>query len=579
MNTLRIHTTGVGHCGGRKLCRLGVMVSMPVIAAMVFALVASDLVHAAVFHCPSGDVTCLIAAINAANANGEDDTITLEAGTYTLTTVDNETDGANGLPSITSALSIKGAGAESTILERAATAPLLRLLRVSADGVLQLEGLTVSRGMEDSGGGLANFGGTVQITDVSFLDNLAVHPGGAFWNCGGTATIAGATFARNGGDPGAIANELSDFCRGEGTMTIVNTTVADGNCIFNGNGGTMLVLNSAIVRNTGARHAGGIENIGTLTLINTSVVANTNSLPDIGGIANFGNGVLTLINTTVADNGGPLSAVGGLATGGTAVLVNTILARNSAGVDDAVADCSGVVTSQGSNLIGDLTGCTVTLQPGDLTGDPGLGSLVDDGTPGQAHLPLLAASRAINAGNNQICDEDPRLATDQLGNPRVGICDIGAVEFQGAIVLVNDLVAFDPLRPTFRFTPDPTGCPEGFVGNFRFEARLLNTSDRLLSDLFVEVTTLTNGNLLQNADGSPGGVGARLTVPDEDGFTDGVLSPQESVDVPFIICLQERRLFQFVVDVLGVVDASTEVQARALSVKDRKARAWAPPHE
>ena len=42
--------------------------------------------------------SCLIAAINEANANGEANTIRLEAGTYTLTAVDNRTDGPNGLP-------------------------------------------------------------------------------------------------------------------------------------------------------------------------------------------------------------------------------------------------------------------------------------------------------------------------------------------------------------------------------------------------------------------------------------------------------------------------------------------------
>ena len=119
---------------------------------------------------------------------------------------------------------------------------------------------------------------------------------------------------------------------------------------------------------------------------------------------------------------------------------------------------------------------------------------------------------------------------------------------------MNDFVTFEPIPSTFHFTPDPTGCPEGFVGKFSFEARLTNISDRTLSDLVVEVTTLTNGNLLQNADGGPGGVGAQLTVPQQDGFTDGVLSPDEFVDVPFIICLTQRRPFTFVVDVFGVVE-------------------------
>jgi hypothetical protein len=38
-------------------------------------------VHAAVFFCSSGDVSCLIASINQANQNSEENTINLAAGT------------------------------------------------------------------------------------------------------------------------------------------------------------------------------------------------------------------------------------------------------------------------------------------------------------------------------------------------------------------------------------------------------------------------------------------------------------------------------------------------------------------
>ena len=45
----------------------------------------------------------LIAAINAANANGQENTINLERGTYSLTAIDNGTSFiGNGLPVITS---------------------------------------------------------------------------------------------------------------------------------------------------------------------------------------------------------------------------------------------------------------------------------------------------------------------------------------------------------------------------------------------------------------------------------------------------------------------------------------------
>jgi hypothetical protein len=78
------------------------MAGLAVLAAMSVALATCGPVQAAVFECPAGDVGCLIAVIDTANGNGEDDTITLRAGTYTLMVVDNTTNGNNGLPSVTS---------------------------------------------------------------------------------------------------------------------------------------------------------------------------------------------------------------------------------------------------------------------------------------------------------------------------------------------------------------------------------------------------------------------------------------------------------------------------------------------
>ena len=131
----------------------------------------------------------------------------------------------------------------------------------------------------------------------------------------------------------------------------------------------------------------------------------------------------------------------------------------------------------------------------------------------------------------------------------------------GKCRLVNDFVTFEPLPSTYQFTTDITGCPAGFVGIFSFNAKLTNISDRSLALLAAQVTTLTNGNLLLNADGGPGGVGVQLTVPRLDGFTDGVLSAEESVDVPFAICLQEQSPFSFFVDVLGVISTpATQTQ-------------------
>jgi hypothetical protein len=109
----------------------------------------------------------------------------------------------------------------------------------------------------------------------------------------------------------------------------------------------------------------------------------------------------------------------------------TILARNTqdAGIGP---DCFGAVTSLGTNLIGDPTGCTITLRASDLTGDPGLGAFTDNGTPGNGHFPLRRGSPAIDAGNDAFCPPTDQLGRRRVNIPRVGtsICDIGAIEFR-----------------------------------------------------------------------------------------------------------------------------------------------------
>ena len=94
-------------------------------------------------------------------------------------------------------------------------------------------------------------------------------------------------------------------------------------------------------------------------------------------------------------------------------MLNTILAHNildpslcrngQPGPQDIGPDCGGAVTSLGHNLIGDPTGCTITVQRSDLTGEPGLAAFTDDGTPGQGHFPLLPTSQAIGAANDAVC--------------------------------------------------------------------------------------------------------------------------------------------------------------------------------
>jgi len=156
-----------------------------------------------------------------------------------------------------------------------------------------------------------------------------------------------------------------------------------------------------------------------------------------------------------------------------------------------------------------------------------VGNAYITGTTGSTDFPTVNAFQAVFGGNL-----DAFLA--KLIPSRV----------------VNELVTFIPIESSFNTSPSSSSCPSGFAGEFNFSARLANdSSSSLVSNLVANVTTLTNGNLLQNADGGPGGVGNTSTIPRAGNFSDGELSAGEFVDVPFSICLKSLESFNFFVDV------------------------------
>ena len=121
---------------------------------------------------------------------------------------------------------------------------------------------------------------------------------------------------------------------------------------------------------------------------------------------------------------------------------------------------------------------------------------------------------------------------------------------------VNSNVTFTPLASTYRTSTNTTGCPPGFVGKFTFTALLTNKPDSpAMPGVTVRVQTLTNGNVLLDPQTNAvlGGEGAEMVVPKACQYADGLLSPGESVEVPFVLCLKTVQPFQFFVNMFGVV--------------------------
>jgi len=365
--------------------------------------------QAAVFDIHCGDVTQLINAINTANSNGEVNEINLNADNqancvYPLTVADNTTDGANGLPSITSTITING---HQSAIRRQGSDPF-RIVHVASTGILTLKQLSVENGLATAnvlqgiGGGILNHGGlTLEGSTVS--GNTATDNGGGIFNyLSSTATLTNSTVSGNiaSSNGGGIYNSNS-------TATLTNSTVSDntasyGAGIYN-NGNSIALTNSTVSENIASWSGGGIFNsFSRATFISSTVSGNTASSG--GGIFNYYS-IATLINTILAGN---------------FVTISNPNCQND----------EGVVFADHHNLFdGDGTACNAgatDLILLDKSIDDVLKPLANNGGPTQT-MALVDNSLAIDAADDTACP-----ATDQrdVSRPQGAKCDIGAFEYQ-----------------------------------------------------------------------------------------------------------------------------------------------------
>jgi hypothetical protein len=236
-------------------------------------------------------------AMGSCSAGSGADTLVLDAtSTHTLNSVNNTTYGANGLPVVTSAITIEGNG--STI-ERGAGAPPFRLLTVGSAGNLTLQDTTISGGSAFRGGGLYNYFGAFTLINSTVSGNAAGSCGGGVSNYYGTATITSSTISDNTANirGGGVDTKY-------GTVTITNSTIAGnsaelgGGGVFNGYA-TLTMTNSTVAGNTAGNGGGGVYNGGGTVALSHSTITGNSS----GGVHND-RGLLTLANSTITGNSG-----------------------------------------------------------------------------------------------------------------------------------------------------------------------------------------------------------------------------------------------------------------------------------
>jgi predicted outer membrane repeat protein len=228
-----------------------------------------------------GNSCTLIDAINNANDSSDGqanidcsagdpyghDTIVLPTDVvFTYNAYNNTVDGANALPSITSAITIQGNG---TTVERSSAmgTPAFRLFHVAESGDLTLDQLTL-RGGFAVGSGLGSFGGAIANR--------------------GRITLSDSTVSGNsaGADGGGIVsrNDLASQ-----VTTLINSTVSGnsansrGGGLFNVNGLSRVIF-STVTGNTAALAGSGIASFGdnvTRTEVRGSIVSGNAGNDDV----------------------------------------------------------------------------------------------------------------------------------------------------------------------------------------------------------------------------------------------------------------------------------------------------------
>jgi predicted outer membrane repeat protein len=304
------------------------------------------------------------------------------------------------------------------------------------------------------------------VNDMTFTGNRSAFAGGAIRNegtvnltnsvlSGNTAVIADGGFANNELATARLTNvvisanaaNINGGFANRGTAVLTNVLIG-GNLAFglagamaNANGATLTMTNVSIIGNVSFFLIGGFGNLGTATLTNVTIAGNSAN-GDLGGMGNLGTATLT--NVTITENSG-LGGTGGLATGqearailqplapilaisgvvipqpGPTTLRRTIVANNAPG-----AQCSGPITSQGSNL--EFAGHTCGFKPelGDLVNvEPLLAPLNANGGFAPTYA-LLPGSPAIDAARSGC--PPPGIDARGVPRPQGRACDIGAYE-------------------------------------------------------------------------------------------------------------------------------------------------------
>ncbi len=336
-----------------------------------------------------------------------------------------------GQLTVTDNLEVRGQGPLATRIVQTGAA---RVFNINTALPVLLSGLTVDGGNAGGigGGGILKQGAGDLTVQDSYVQN------NRFTASVGTAGGGGGGIYSNGG---SLTLERSTVRQNTATATGAAGNNGGGGIRFTGNAeldiiDSLLYSNSATV--AGPNSGGGALWSGVAGGVQTSIRNSTFHFNSVsGGSLGGGGGAIfsvepagaALNNLTISDNTvGVGLAGGGIRSSGAGAfsISNTILAGNGP------TNCSGALTSTPGYNLESANTCGLNGTGDRPNTNPNLGALRDNGGPTFTRE-LLPGSPAIERGDPDDADGTTCEGSDQRGTDRsnLGICDIGAYEFDG----------------------------------------------------------------------------------------------------------------------------------------------------
>jgi CSLREA domain-containing protein len=339
------NATSASLCGLLIIAFVGFFMALPQSAAAVATFTVNSTLDLPDLNpgdgiCNAGVAGCTLrAAVMEANASAGPDTITLPAGTYTLSITpsddefnfDGARDDIGDLDVLNDDLTINGAGAATTIIDGGGIDRIFDVNNFSAFGAgvnFTLNGVTLRNGNAPTSpegyrqpGGAIQFDGsgatpTLSINNCKITNNTAAGIGGGVLTLFGSMVVSGSEFSSNKSLNGSGGGILFDAGAASGSRSLQvststfsqnqtpNGTFGNGGAISTGGNANITIENNSFSGNTAGANGGAVS-ADAFLITNTKAINKNkfenNSAAQGGALFNR-NGALTFTLNLVVGN-------------------------------------------------------------------------------------------------------------------------------------------------------------------------------------------------------------------------------------------------------------------------------------